>query len=129
MNADARVETTVGPDRTVVEYTGSDVAAVVVRSVSGERIYLPLVEEEDDDGEEQLTPYSGESPGESPYSGAGTPGDETSGGDDTTTPYSGESPGVSPYGGDEGPEPGIHATADGFRVLHPEPARDVRVLR
>jgi hypothetical protein len=129
MEPDARVETTVGPDRTVVEYTGSDAAAVVVRSVDSERIYLPLVDESEseDDDEERATPYGGESPGESPYSGAGTAGDETSG--DTTTPYSGESPGVSPYGGDEGPEPGIHATARGFRVVHPEPATDVRVLR
>ena len=129
MDADVRVETTVGPDRTVVEYTGSDAAAVVVRSVDGERIYLPLVGENDDedDGEERATPYGGESPGESPYSGAGTAGDETSGA--TATPYSGESPGVSPYGGEEGPEPGIYTTADGFRVVHPEPATDVRVLR
>ena len=129
MDADAHVETTVTAEQTVVEYDGSDAAAVVVRSVSGERIYLPLVEEDEDDGEEQITPYSGENPGESPYSGAGTEGDTTSGGGDTTTPYSGGSPGTTPYGGDEGPEPGIHATADGFRVVHPEPATDVRVLR
>lgn len=129
MDADAHVETTVTAEDTVVEYGGSDAAAVVVRSASGERIYLPLVEEETDESEEQLTPYGGESPGESPYSGAGTEGDTTSGGGDTTTPYGGGSPGTSPYGGDEGPEPGIHATGDGFRVVHPEPATDVRVLR
>ncbi|MFB6168403.1 MAG: hypothetical protein ABEJ43_06100 [Haloferacaceae archaeon] len=128
MDTDANVETTVTADRTVVRYTGGDAAAVVVRSENGERIYLPLVDEdEDEDDEERATPYSGESPGQSPYSGAGTADDGTSG--DDTTPYSGGSPGVSPYGGDEGPEPGIHATADGFRVVHPEPARDVRVLR
>lgn len=128
MDTDAHVDTTVTADRTVVEYSGRDAAAVVVRSLAGERIYLPLVEENEDDGEEQITPYSGEDPGESPYSGAGTAADQTSGGDETT-PYSGGSPGTSPYGGDEGPEPGIHATADGFRVIHPEPAKDVRVLR
>ncbi|MEF8820422.1 MAG: hypothetical protein V5A31_13765 [Haloferacaceae archaeon] len=128
MDTDAHVDTTVTADRTVVEYSGNDAAAVVVRSVAGERIYLPLVEEAEEESEEQATPYSGEDPGESPYSGAGTAGDGTSGGDETT-PYSGGSPGTSPYGGDEGPEPGIHATADGFRVVHPSPAKDVRVLR
>jgi hypothetical protein len=128
MDTDTNVETTVTADRTVVRYTGGDAAAVVLRSEGGERIYLPLVEEnEDDGGEERATPYGGESPGQSPYGGSGATGAETSGGGET--PYSGGSPGVSPYGGDEGPEPGIHATADGFRVVHPEPATDVRVLR
>jgi hypothetical protein len=129
MDGDANVETTVTADRTVVRYTGGDAAAVVLRSAGGERIYLPLVGEAEDEGEdeERATPYGGESPGESPYSGAGTAGDGTSG--KGATPYSGGSPGVSPYGGDEGPEPGIHAIANGFRVVHPEPAKDVRVLR
>jgi hypothetical protein len=126
--ADASVETTVTADRTVVEYHGPDAAAVVVRSPAGERVYLPLVEEDDGtDDEEQTSPYGGTDPGSSPYSGAGTAADDTSGGE-SDTPYGG-TPGTTPYGSDAGPEPGIHATADGFRVVHPEPATDVRVLR
>lgn len=126
METDASVETTVTADRTVVEYHGAGTAAVVVRSAGGERVYLPLEEESTDD-DPGPTPYGGEEPGQNPYDDAGTADDATSGGD--ATPYGGESPGTSPYGEDAGPEPGVYPTADGFRVVHPEPATDVRVLR
>ena len=122
---DARVETSVTADRTVVDYHGPGDAAVVVRSAGGERIYLPLVDE-GSEPTDRTTPYDG-GPGTTPYDGAGTAADvsEASG---TTTPYGG-SGATSPYGGETGPEPGLRATASGFRVVHPEPATDVRVLR
>jgi hypothetical protein len=96
---------------TTVTVTGERNAAVVVRSTSGERVYLPP-EAEPEDGETgpydaASTPYDGVS--DSPYGGA----------DDT------------PYGSarQQGPEWGVTPTARGFRVHHPEPAWDVRLLR
>jgi len=134
--ADATVETTVTADRTVVEYRGAGDAAVVVRSASGERIYLPLVDEDgggETEADDRTSPYGGDDPGESPYGGGGTAYESAGSGGvydglgDDTTPYGGTE--TSPYGAERGPEPGIRPTADGFRVVHPEPATDVRVLR
>ncbi len=132
---DAAVETTVTADRTVVEYRGTGDVAVVVRSAAGERVYLPLVDEADDgerDAESQPSPYGGDDPGASPYGGdtasegGGARGVYDGLGDDAT-PYGGSE--TSPYGAGGGLEPGIQPTADGVRVVHPEPATDVRVLR
>jgi hypothetical protein len=139
VDTDAAVETTVTPDRTVVEYRGAGDAAVVIRSAAGERVYLPLFDEQGDEDEDegdpgsQTSPYGGDDPGDSPYGGGGTANEETEsssvydGIGDDATPYGGSE--ASPYGGDRGPEPGIRPTSDGFRVVHPEPATDVRVLR
>ncbi len=133
VDTDAAVETTVMPDRTVVEYRGAGDAAVVIRSAAGERVYLPLLDGQGNEGEpgSQTSPYGGD-PGDSPY-GGGTADERTEsssvydGIGDDATPYGGSE--ASPYGGDRGPEPGVRPTSDGFRVVHPEPATDVRVLR
>lgn len=96
---------------TTIAVTGERNAAVVVRSAGGERVYLPP-EAEPEHGD--TDPYT---PGSTPYDGVG---DSPYGGADDT-----------PYGSarQQGPEWGVTSTARGFRVHHPEPAWDVRLLR
>jgi hypothetical protein len=90
-------------ERTVIDVTGTRDIAVVVRSKSGERIYLPP------EGFDE--PVSG-SPYTSPYQGtAGVDGEE------------------SPYGGASGSTRGVTETADGFRISHPETATEFDVYR
>jgi len=105
---EAQFDVSVRADRTVIDVVGSRDAAVVVRSASGERIYLPPPNFDDPPTGDRRTPY------ESPYAGAGS-----------ATPY------ASAYGspGSESRTPGLQPTADGFRIVHPEPATDVRLLR
>jgi len=92
-------------DRTAVRVSGDRDAAVVVRSASGERIYLPPEDFDRPPEPGRTTPY------ESPYASARG--------------------GQSPYAATrEAPaELGLHPTADGFRIVHPEPVTDLRLLR
>lgn len=105
MNVDVEIT----DERTVVTVSGDRDAAVVVRSASGEQIYLPPEDFDRPAGERRQTPY------DSPYQSA--------------TPY--DSPYDSPYqsGRQGGPTVGVEPTADGFRVVHPEPVTDFRLLR
>jgi hypothetical protein len=90
-------------ERTVINVTGTRDVAVVVRSESGERIYLPP---ESFDNPVSESPYS------SPYQGgSGVDGEE------------------SPYGGESGSTRGMIDTADGFRITHPETATEFDVYR
>jgi hypothetical protein len=100
IDIDARVT----EERTVIDVTGTRDVAVVVRSESGERIYLPP------EGFDE--PVSG-SPYTSPYQGGGgVDGEE------------------SPYGGETGSSTrGVIETAEGFRVTHPETATEFDVYR
>lgn len=102
-----QVELDVSDGRTLVTLAGQRNAAVIVESESGERIYLPP--EESDGGE--TSPYRPTEGDDSPYQGIG--------GDDT------------PYGSSRRSDPavGLNATADGFRIVHPEPVTDVRLVR
>jgi hypothetical protein len=111
------IDVDIDGDGTVIEVTGTREAALVVHSASGEEIYLPPenFEDEPDGGASATSPDEGGSPADSPYEAA----------DD-----------VSPYGGSDaegrgsGARPvGVEPTPEGFRVVHPEPVRDVRVLR
>lgn len=96
---------------TTVTVTGERNAAVIVRSAGGERVYLPP-EADSQDGE--ADPYD---PASTPYDGV------------SDSPYSGA--GDTPYGSarQQGPEWGVTPTTRGFRVHHPEPAWDVRLMR
>lgn len=124
--------------RTEITVTGERDASVVVRSASGERVYLPP--ERSDDGASRPV-----GDGQSHYDGPGSDGASSAGEDG---PYDGRT-GDSPYEGpsEESPYEGIPddspydaadesptraeltPTADGFRILHPEPVTDVRLLR
>lgn len=139
---------TIEDGETVLTMRGDRDTAVVVRSESGERIYLPP-EDFDRDGASQSaatdSPYSGlktdspyqSAPTASPYQPAGT--GSPSQGAESDSPYRGvESD--SPYQGAESDSPyqavgettqseGLSATADGYRIRHPEPVTDVRILR
>jgi hypothetical protein len=101
-----RAELEIEAGHSVVRVTGERDAALVVESESGERIYLPP----EDAAEEDPTPYAPDR-GDSPYEGL--QGDE------------------SPYGSSRRSDPsiGMNPTANGFRVVHPEPVTDVRLLR
>jgi hypothetical protein len=102
-----QVEFDISEGRTVLTLAGQRNAAVVVRSESGERIYLPP---EEDGGGQQNT-YRPTGDAESPYDGLR--------GEDT------------PYGSarQQDASLGMTPTADGFRIVHDEPVTDVRVLR
>ncbi|MFB6173133.1 MAG: hypothetical protein ABEI39_00670 [Halobacteriales archaeon] len=92
--------------RTVITLSGDRDAAVVVRSEAGERIYLPP-----EDFERPPEPRRG-SPYDSPYQPAAVTDD---------SPY-------QPVRG-EPATTGLEPTADGFRIIHPEPVIDLRLLR
>ena len=97
------IDARVTEERTVIDVTGTRDVAVVVRSESGERIYLPP------EGFDE--PVSG-SPYTSPYQGgSGIDGEE------------------SPYGGETSSTRGVIETAEGFRVSHPETATESDVYR
>ena len=101
------VDMDVEGDRTTITVSGDQDAAVVVRSASGERIYLPpeeAVEETPD------SPYRGVGSGDNPYDGI-----------QADTPYEAARQAPATLG--------LDATADGYRIVHPEPVTDFRILR
>jgi hypothetical protein len=91
--------------RTEIRVSGDRDTAVVVRSAAGEHIYLPPEDFDRPPESGRQTPY------ESPYDPGSGVGD---------TPY--RSSGTPPSRGQE-------PTADGYRIVHPEPVTDVRFLR
>ncbi len=100
--------------QTTITISGDRDAAVVVRSESGERIYLPPEDFDRPPESANQGPYT--SPYSSPYS----------------SPYeSASSPYDSPYESARDPSPtvGMEPTANGFRIVHPEPVMDLRLLR
>lgn len=99
------VEMEITDERTVVTVSGDRDAAVVVRSASGEQIYLPPEDFDRPAGERRQTPY------DSPYQSA-NPYD---------SPYQSDRSGAAAVG--------VQPTVDGFRVVHPEPVTDFRLLR
>lgn len=136
------VDATVDADGTVITIAGTRDAAVVVYSASGEEVYLPP--EDFEDPIENLrspidSPYESTLP-ESPYD----PVDEGDG-ESPYDPVEGDSGPYDPADGD-GPSPyasvggrntghgpgervvGVESTPSGFRVVHPEPAHDVRIV-
>ena len=137
---------------TVITMRGDRDTAVVVRSDAGERIYLPP---EDFDRDAPSGRDADSAPADSPYDGVGTGSSSQA---PTDSPYqsapadspSQSAPADSPYQGagdagsrgqdtgDDSPyQPageaprgeGLSPTADGYRIRHPEPVTDVRVLR
>lgn len=93
----------IGNGRTEIRVTGDRDTAVVVRSESGENIYLPP---EDFEREAERTAY------DSPYQ-----------------PRSGAQ--ESPYSThpDASSVTGMEPTAGGYFIVHPEPVTDIRFLR
>lgn len=99
------VDMDVSDGRTTITVSGDPDAAVVVWSESGERVYLPP---EEAVGEKDPSPYQGQE--ESPYTGT-----------EANSPY---------QSAREVPASlGLNATANGFRIVHPEPVTDFRILR
>lgn len=144
---------TIESGETVITMRGDRDTAVVVRSDAGERIYLPP--EDFDRGAPGSTAGSGETPvdspydgvrtdspyqsapTDSPYQGAGTDSPSQAGGSDSPyqgvgsdSPYQGAGS-DSPYqaAGETTQSEGLSPTAEGYRIRHPEPVTDVRVLR
>lgn len=131
------VDVDIRDGRTVLTVSGTRDAAVIVRSASGEEIYLPPENFDDRSGGAvggSETPYGSASPGDSPY--------ETS--PPVDSPYQGLNTGTSPYesgetgreGGSDAeghesatPVLGTRSTEDGFRIVHPEPVTDMRLVR
>jgi hypothetical protein len=109
--ADRDVEFTmeIADGETLIEMTGDRDTAVIVRSESGERIYLPPEDF-------QRPPETSDSPYQSARS---------------DSPYQSAAQSDSPYQSarQQFPEEGLRSTRDGYAIRHPEPATDVRVLR
>ncbi|UIO99052.1 hypothetical protein Hbl1158_10965 [Halobaculum sp. CBA1158] len=127
------VDIDIADGRTVVTVTGDRDAAVVVRSAGGERIYLPP---EDFDrppasaGTESDAHGTGPGPSDSPYQSA-TSDDPYQSPGSRDSPYQSPGESDSPYqrGGPPDGGEGLEPTADGFRIVHPEPVTDFRLLR
>jgi hypothetical protein len=148
------VSVTIEDGETVITMRGDRDTAVIVRSESGERIYLPPEDFDRDttptgEGSPQSvpvdSPYDGlrtDSPyqsvaTDSPYQPAATDSPYQRAGSDSPyqgvendSPYQGAGS-DSPYqaAGETTQSEGLSATADGYRIRHPEPVTDVRVLR
>ncbi len=113
---------------TLMEMVGDRDAAVIVRSESGERIYLPP---------EDFQRPAGRS--DSPYQSAGDDSPYQSASDDSPyqsanrddSPYQSASRDDSPYQSarQRMPDKGLRPTADGFVIRHPEVVTELRVLR
>ncbi len=114
-------ETQVTAERTQITIKGTQEAAVVVRSESGERIYLPP---EGFNQDTEASPYQSV-PDDSPYQSV--PDD---------SPYQ-SAPDDSPYqsANDDSPYqslargPGVTKTRNGFQINHPEPVTEFQVFR
>jgi len=154
---------TIEDGESLITMRGDRDTAVVVRSESGERIYLPPEDFDRDaprnrDGSYQSAATGDSSEGggtdspyqsaatdspyqaaatESPYRGLGTDSPyQTAGAESPSRDGENDSPyrGVeddSPYqaAGETTQSEGLSATEDGYRIRHPEPVTDVRVLR
>jgi hypothetical protein len=112
---------------TLIEMSGDRDTAVIVRSASGERIYLPPEDF-------QRPPETSDSPyqsarSDSPYQSASSDSPYQSARSDS--PYQSASRNDSPYQSarQQFPEEGMRSTRDGYAIRHPEPVTDVRVLR
>ena len=97
-------------DRTIITVTGQRDGAVVVRSDSGERIYLP-----------PENAVGGAAADDSVYQRAS---------DDSSYQQAEDDDSVYQRASDEGDQSvGRQSIAGGIRIIHPEPADDVRFLR
>ncbi|MEZ3117746.1 hypothetical protein RYH80_17650 [Halobaculum sp. MBLA0147] len=117
-------EVRIDDGRTVIDVHGDRAVAAVVWADGDQRIYLPP-EGFDEDPAGRTGVYGG-------------PDDATGQGD---SPYDGPRSAASPYEsavvddsayqrtGDTSDETGVHTTADGFRIVHPAPVDDCRLLR
>jgi hypothetical protein len=102
----------------VITMRGDRDTAVVVRSASGERIYLPPEDFERAAQQRSNSPYQSAQE-DSPYQSA-----------QEDSPYQ-SARRDDPYqpARQTLPREGLVPTADGYRIRHPEPVTDVRVLR
>ena len=117
---DGRVNFTVNIEdgETVIAMRGDRDTAVIVRSASGERIYLPPEDFRREAERSTDSPYQG-AHDDSPY--RGTQRDSPYQGAESDSPYQAARQSL--------PSEGLVPTADGYRIRHPEPVTDVRVLR
>lgn len=129
------VDVEIDDGQTVIEVTNDRDAAVVVESASGQRIYLPPEDfDRPPEGRRQGSYQSG-SPGDGGTPATGQDTDRASSAYDSPTesdsPYQSVESDDSAYQRADGraDSEGLHSTADGFRIVHPEPVTDFRLLR
>ncbi len=120
-DTEVSVELTVADERTVIDVTGEREAAVVVWADGDQRIYLPP-EDFDDPPRRDGAYGTADSPvaDDSPYDGPRA-----------DSPYESAVVDDSAYqrAGDVPDSAGRHSTADGFRIVHPAPVTEFRLLR
>lgn len=103
-DAPVTFEMEIDEEKTEIVVSGDRDTAVIVRSESGEQVYLPP---EDFDREpKRQTPY------QSSYGSQAQ---------SQTTPYQSQA--------DTSSIEGMESTADGYIIVHPEPVTDIRFLR
>ncbi|MDS0292950.1 DUF7510 family protein [Halogeometricum luteum] len=124
---DVSFSLTVDDEETVITMRGDRDTAVVVESESGERIYLPPEDFERGARQQSDSPYQ-RADGDSPYQPADRDSPYQSSRDDS--PYQ-SARDDSPYQAARQslPREGMVPTSDGYRIRHPEPVTDVRLLR
>ncbi|WP_284013699.1 DUF7510 family protein [Halobaculum litoreum] len=126
------VEVDIAGGRTTVLVTGDRDAAVVVESASGEHIYLPPEDfrrpPESGEAARQDAYGTGPRTSDSPYQSVSDSPYQSVASD---SPYQSPGESDSPYqrGGPTPDRVGLEPTADGFRIVHPEPVTDFRLLR
>ncbi|KAB1196431.1 MULTISPECIES: hypothetical protein [Haloferax] len=110
---DVSFSVTIEDGWTTILMEGDKDTAVVVRSESGERIYLPP------EGFEDTPSDSAYQRSDSPYQSS------------YDSPYQSVQNDDSPYQSARGtmPREGMVPTRDGYRIRHPEPVTDLRLLR
>lgn len=122
---------------TVIDMHGDRDTAVIVQSASGERVYLPPEDferaapttqrnESADQSASTNSPYQSAA-SDSPYQSAPTDSPYQSSG--TDSPYQSTQSQSQSQSQLESDEEGLVSTTEGYRIYHPEPATDVRVLR
>lgn len=126
---------TIEDGATIIDMHGDRDTAVIVQSASGERVYLPPEDFERaaptaQRNESAYQSVSTDSPyqsaaSDSPYQSAPTDSPYQSSG--TGSPY--QSTQSQPQPQSQSDEEGLVSTTEGYRIYHPEPATDVRVLR
>lgn len=120
------VDMTVADGETLVRVSGTRDVAVIVRSPSGEEVYLPPEEfdEEPGDGPSHDSHYQSGSPDQSPYEGAAPDDSPYAAAEGNSGQGRHDAEGI-----DTGQRPvGVETTASGFHVYHPEPATDMRIV-
>ena len=101
--------------QTTIDVTGETAVAFIVQSAGGERIYFPPEDIDEKPAGDPDSPYQ---PSDSPYEA-----------DSPYQPADADSPYQPSEEQEETSTRGVTETRTGFKITHPEPAREITVVR